>query len=674
MLHMRRATPVRIITAIGPFVTGLWDRVVASDPGLLRLIMAARGTSAVFLTTLVALAAGHVLDAQPVEFASGVVFSLIATFLMREPTRRRRERTLVVLALPTAFAAVATTLLHGHGPVGDCFFLVLVFFCFLLQARDPRGLGIGLVAVVTSYIGLYLELPPATLPVQLLAIVLAIPVTWFASFALFPLRPAATLRRTVQAVQGRAATVLRDAGGLAAQNPATVKRLRRSLAQLTEAALAADDQLALLHPVGSGPLRLHLMDLELAAAKLANAPLVTACSQAGGSQAGMPKAAHRHSAHLRVHERRLRQGRWSARHMRPGTGQPRSAIAAALADIARAASALGLAAAALPAITPPPPATRPPPGPLAWRVASRVTLASAMAMTGGMLLSPQRWFWAVITTYVVFLNARSRGDTIFRGIERLGGTVLGLMAGLALAAVLEGHVAAQAIALLLAIFGMYYIFLVSYTLAIFCVTVLLGLLYSMLGASIAPLLVLRLEETTVGAVSAILVAAFVFPVRTREQVGRSGVGVLRALANAVEACQRSLEGQAGANTVAAMRAVDRQVADLRLALLPLTVGRIMLRRSAIERPVPALLDCVHWARMLTVAAATPDPDAAIPAGQIAQRLAAMAAGEPVAPASPPRQAAVLAPALLALDRLEQATATLAERLAISALQGFRLER
>ncbi len=53
----------------------------------------------------------------------------------------------------------------------------------------------------------------------------------------------------------------------------------------------------------------------------------------------------------------------------------------------------------------------------------------------------------------------------------------------------------------------------------------------------------------------------------------------------------------------AMRRVDRQVADLRLALLPLPPGRGRLfRRTGAERSVPALLACVHWARVLAAAA------------------------------------------------------------------------
>ena len=664
MLHMRRDRLGRVVSVPVEALSAVWDRMVASDPGLLRLGMALRGTASVFFMSLAAVVLGKLLNASSVEFASGVVVSLMLPFLAREPTRRQRQRTMVLLAFPAALANVATTLLHGQGVVGDSFFLVLVFLCFLLQARSPLGIAFGLVAVVISYIGLYLELPPSTLPLQLLSIVVAIPVTWFTCFVVLPLRPAKTLRRTVQAVQGRAALVLRDAGGLAAGQPATVQRLRRSLARLNEAALAADDQMAMLDQTGSAPLRLHLMDLELAAARLAAAPLEAVAGQASRRQA----------ARLQAHERRLRRGRWSRHHLRgPNTNSPQTAVAAALADIMRAASALGLAA-TVPA-APPVATVKMPPGPYAWRVALRVTLASALAMGGGMYLSPQRWFWAVITVYVVFLNARSRGDTIYKGAQRLGGTLLGLVAGLTIASLLAGDTMVLLVALLAAVFGMYYFFMVSYTVGIFCVTVLLGLLYSLLGASLEPLLLLRLEETAIGATAAVLVAIFVLPVRTRDQVQRSGTGVLTALSKAVGTCRAALAGEPGANPVPAMRAVDRQVADLRLAMLPLMAGRFMIRRSAIERPVSALLDCVHWARVLAVSATSPDPAAAAQAETIERRLSALAAGErPTTIVPLPQTKPSFTPAQDALDRLERSTAALTERLAIGALQAFQLER
>jgi uncharacterized membrane protein YccC len=251
----------------------------------------------------------------------------------------------------------------------------------------------------------------------------------------------------------------------------------------------------------------------------------------------------------------------------------------------------------------------------------------------------------------------------------MGGTLIGLVAGVALADMLQGDIATEAVVVFTAIFGLYYLYQVSYTLGIMCVTVLLGVLYSLLGAAMGPLLVLRLEETAIGASAAILVAVCVMPLRTRDQVARSGAAVLKALAEAIGACRRVLAGEPGAFPLAAMRAVDRQMADLRLAILPLTVGRSVLRRSEAERPVEALTDCVYWTRVLAVNAAGPDPQAADLAGRLEQRVAALAAGQRgvlAEPANPAGQSA--------LDQLDRATAALAERLAIGALHGIRPAR
>ncbi len=667
MLHPRRRSFWRPLTGPASLLARLTDRVVDSDPGLLRLFLACRGTAGLVLMILCAIGLGELLRTSQLFFAAGAVCSLMAPFWMREPNRAERQRTLLWQALAAAGSVVVTTVLHGDHRLGDGAFLILVFLTLLLQGRSPRAMGIGVGAIIEFYVGLYLQLPPEALPYQLLSIALAVPVTWFCCFVLVPLRPAATLRRAVQAVQGRAAAVLRAATLLQEDGPAASRSLVRSLSRLTEVALAADDQLALLYPVRSIPLRFHLMDLELATARLAVGPLDAAAL--GGIAEGQ-----RRLARLQVHEQRLRQGRWRARHMRSEPPAYPSAVGGVFADIARAAAALGAAAAVLPVADKPRPVPPSPPGPLGWRVALRVTLASAIAMAGGMAISPQRWFWAVITTYVVFLGTRSRSETVYKGVQRLCGTLLGLVAGVSLASVLQGSGPAQAVALVAAVFGMYYFFFLSYTAGIFCVTVLLGLLYSLLGSSTEPILLLRLEETAIGASAAIFVAVCILPLRTQDRVAQSGTAVLRALADSVGVCRRALAGETDALPVPALRAVDRQVADLRLALIPLTAGRFMLRRFEHERPVPALLTCVHWARALAVAATKPDPQAARRAGTIERSLRTLAEGGQLSPLGHPAKPAPGSnPVAVALDELDLALSALVERLAIGALHGFQLE-
>ncbi len=581
MLHMRS----RMVRPFSTSWPSLRDLLATSDQGLLRLQMAVRGTLSVFLAGLLAVVAGRALGFSPVECASGVTLCMMAPFLMREPTRRQRQRTLLMLALPTVASAVLTTLLHGYGIAGDSFFLVLVFLCFLVGPTSPLATGMGLVAVVMTYVGLYLELPPATLPVQIGAVVAAVPILELACFVLVPMDAAATLRRSVATVKARAAQVIRQAGtleGVTPQSPDELARLRGSVLRLNQAALAADDQLALFEPGLASAVRAQLVQVELCTTRLIEI-LQT------------ERLDRRHAARLKLHARRIERG---GRYATQPAQFPPGTLLAALVALGNATHGLGRALAAQPSVNRASPQAAPIVGKLAWRVATRATLAAGLAMAGGMALSPQRWSWAVITVYVVFLNVRSRGDTIYKGVQRLGGTLLGIVGGIAIATALSGDPVLETITLLLSIFGMYYFFAVSYTVGIFFLTVMLGLLYGMLGAPLDNVLVLRLEETAVGAVAAIVVAALSHPNPTSEQVRQSGRAVITELAAVVRCCADALAGDATANPAYAMRQVDRNLADLRLALAPVVAGRAVLRRSAVERPVPALLDCVYWTRLL----------------------------------------------------------------------------
>ena len=634
----------------------LWSRFAATDPGLLRLQLSLRGTLSVALTvTVLAMIAG-LLNRPITCFAFGVVLSMIGPFVMRDPTSRQRAITLLLLLPPAAIAATASSLLQAIPPAGELWFLALVFVGALLQAKHPRALGLGLVAVIMTYVGLYLRLPPSTLPLQLGSLMVGAACVATVCLLVVPLRPVGTLRRAVGAVQRRAARVLREAG--TAMEPAS---LRRHLVRLNEAALAAEDQLVLLDEPSRVDVRLHLFDLEQAVARLL--ALVTAGD-----------LVDRHFDRLHVAAERLR---W-ARHRRHteadrGVSDPVQAALGALTRSAaglQAASGRAVAASAAPVLAAPAP-----PGPLAWRGALQVTLASMVAMLGGMALSQQRWFWAVITVYVVFLNTRTRGDAIHKGSHRVVGTLVGLFGGLLIAMSIGGnHIAACAI-MLAAIFGIYYFYAVSYSVAIFCVTVLLGMVYGLLGAPLEQLLLLRLEETAIGVFAAGLAAFFVWPVPTHTQVRRSGQAVLRSLRDVVQASVAAMDGGPRMAPIEAARRLDRQIADLRLALVPVSAGRFIMRRARTDRPVTALLACAEASRVLAataaeVAAASDLPELRAQAAQVEARIDALLADNagPIDPA-----AAAPGTAGQALSRLNLALAMLAERLETNVMDGFAVD-
>ena len=72
--------------------------------------------------------------------------------------------------------------------------------------------------------------------------------------------------------------------------------------------------------------------------------------------------------------------------------------------------------AAAPVTGPPSPTTRPSSRlALTTRQAVQVGVATSLAIVGGELISPSRWYWAVIAAFVVFAGTSSRGDVLTRG-------------------------------------------------------------------------------------------------------------------------------------------------------------------------------------------------------------------------------------------------------------------
>ncbi|MFM0628002.1 FUSC family protein [Paraburkholderia xenovorans] len=131
---------------------------------------------------------------------------------------------------------------------------------------------------------------------------------------------------------------------------------------------------------------------------------------------------------------------------------------------------------------------------LCWLPAARATTAALLAMLIGHALSPERWFWAVITTFVVFLGTRSRADTVYRGAQRPVGTLAGALASVLLVAPLHDSPVLPVAAMALCVFGWAYYILSAYAPGVFFITVLVGLVKGELGFAMGPLVELRIEK------------------------------------------------------------------------------------------------------------------------------------------------------------------------------------
>ncbi|MER0242411.1 FUSC family protein [Streptomyces sp. HSW2009] len=322
---------------------------------------------------------------------------------------------------------------------------------------------------------------------------------------------------------------------------------------------------------------------------------------------------------------------------------------------------------------PPAAVPAPPPGSGLARITTRqaiqATAGSAFALAMGQVLSHERWYWAVGATWWVFVNTASRGETLVRSFRRALGTVIGVVIGLLVAVPLDGAAVPTAVLVAGCVFGIFYAAAVSYTWMMLAVTLMAGLLYGSLGVLDADLLVLRVTETTVGALGAALAVLLVLPVTTH---ATTDAWIQRAL-RCVHACTAEaaarLAGSATADPAPRVAELEALLGRVRMSLAPLVHPLSPLRaRKARARQVLALLDdCAREVRGLASIAA--DPEASHDARLTAACQRVEAAVEALtAPGEPGERATVLSaepqppaaePALVHLHGLERALAELA---------------
>lgn len=238
------------------------------------------------------------------------------------------------------------------------------------------------------------------------------------------------------------------------------------------------------------------------------------------------------------------------------------------------------------------------------RAAVQVAVGSALAIVGGETLSSQRWYWAVLTCWVVFLNTASTGEILVKGYRRVLGTVFGVVAGALLAGAVGRHTWTAFALVLVFVFLMFFTAPLSHALMSFFVTAMLGLLYTLLNTYSVAVLVLRIEETALGAVCGIIAAALVLPVPTDRRTDELLATALERLREVSEAAVEQLSGGPAADLLDKARALDQALDDLRTSTQPLTHPITPLRtRRQTARYVVALLEtCAYHARALAATA------------------------------------------------------------------------
>ncbi|QKW05277.1 FUSC family protein [Streptomyces sp. NA04227] len=241
------------------------------------------------------------------------------------------------------------------------------------------------------------------------------------------------------------------------------------------------------------------------------------------------------------------------------------------------------------------------------RQAVQVGVAAAFALGAGQLLSQDRWYWAVGAAWWIFVNTSARGETLLRGFRRVLGTVVGVLVGLVVALPVNGALAPTAALVAVCVFGIFYTAPVSYSWMMLAVTLMVSLLYGVVGTLEPSLLLLRFAETGVGATGAVLAVVFVLPVTTHATTHAWIERAVHSVHRCTTEAARRLAGDASADPAPLAAELETVLGRARLSLAPLLHPLNPMRaRKARARHILALLDdCAREVRGLAAVAADP---------------------------------------------------------------------
>jgi len=150
------------------------------------------------------------------------------------------------------------------------------------------------------------------------------------------------------------------------------------------------------------------------------------------------------------------------------------------------------------------------------RNAIQIGIAAGVAIVLGDLVSPQRFYWAVLAALITFMGAHNAGEQIRKALFRVAGTVIGIGVGSLLVSAVGHHTSWSIAIVLVSLFLGLYLFRISYAFLAIAITVTVSQLYQQLGEFTNSLLLVRLEETALGAAVAIVVVLLVLPLHTRQ--------------------------------------------------------------------------------------------------------------------------------------------------------------
>jgi len=593
-------------------------------------LRSAAATTFSLLLAIAAMLAFTRAAGQPVTVAMlGAVVAMQASAAVKDRDQRSRNITTVLLFFPAIGAMALAAFLAPHGKIVDVGFIAVLFAAVWVRRYGPRGNALGMVAFISYFFVMFLRTPVHQIPMLAVAVAVGIFSSLLVHVLLFPERPRVEARRLLSALRAASLSTL---DGATKRGQVSVDVVRHQLDQLGETALLIDDWLerheaAKSLSVTSKDLGLRVFEAQIMLEQAAsflwwldqdepwpdglvdavaalricldNNPTDDQLRQARRmGAAAADKADLSTSAGVAtVTAYRATQAHLAIHHITTNArGISDDDIAAAGADIddgQEAPSGLN-------------PSTK---------AAIQVAVATSAATVLGNLISPDRGYWAVLTAFLVFTGVTTRGEILSRAGHRIVGTIVGVVAGVLLAAEIGRNPALQIVVLVVCVFFAFYLATVAYFWLTFFVTVLLAMLYGLLGNFSAQVLEVRIAETAVGSLVGIASAYFVFSTKTRTTFAAKVNDYLDRMEQVIDTAVAAILTAGGAeDLVADTRKLDNALKEAVTAGKPLQMGPLSALRHGVRRLMRGLQVANRSAHALARAGVTASHGGSVPDG------------------------------------------------------------
>jgi uncharacterized membrane protein YccC len=521
-------------------------------------LQAGSGSTVSMATAAKVAVANH--DLLAIAMLLGAIVGLIASMGVQDPAAKGQAITLLVIPIPIISALALGISIGGSRVAALVVIAVVLAFGTYLRRFGPRGFLAGQLLFIGYFVGFSLHSAVTIADLGWLAaeVGVGLVVVTAVRFALFYPHQHRALERTQRSFDARARRVSSFALELfdtVRPGPRRDQRMQRQLIRLNEAALMIDAQLgdpvAVRDGLSAELLHQRMFDIELAVTNIARFAERMARLDLPGEQ--------RSEIRLALLDLSRGDNQGAKAHAdalidllhavdRPPAGDDRTAavvvhrFARSVVDLCHAMTewmALGTVDTEKSTFQPsvvllggwlPGSAqvssTASLEGGRRWgervrlarptRNAIQIGVAAGVAIVLGDLISPQRYYWAVLAAFITFMGAHNAGEQVRKALFRVAGTVIGIGVGSLIVSAVGHHTVWSIAVILVSLFLGLYLFRISYAFLAVAITVTVSQLYQELGEFTNSLLLVRLEETALGAAVAIVVVMLVLPLHTRQ--------------------------------------------------------------------------------------------------------------------------------------------------------------